>query len=64
MNIKNGETGILFNTSTDLNEILISVCTNPERFINIGLASKNYYENFRTPKHMADGISSAIEHTK
>jgi len=60
LNIKNNETGIIYNRDKELSEIIIRANDNPDKFIEIGKNAKHYYLKNRKPEHMAKGIEDAI----
>lgn len=61
LNIKNGETGYLFDSEKDLDSLLLDMVSDPKSdsfYENI----YNYYREKRQPSNMVDGIYKAIKH--
>ena len=61
-NIKNGENGIIYQKDDELTDIILEIGEHRQKFLNMGKNAKEYYDKFRTPEHMAQGISGAIEY--
>lgn len=61
-NIKDGETGIFYNSEKDLVDILVSTVTNPERFTAMSKSSREYYLTNASPDSMAKGVIDAINY--
>ena len=59
-NIHNGTDGVLMDDANDLADVIKDISHSPQKYIEMGKAAKDYYDNNRTPKHMADGLWSAI----
>lgn len=58
-----GVNGIMYDSNTDLDDILVDAINNPSKYVEMGVKAKHYYDNNATPKHMAQGVTNAIEFT-
>jgi len=54
--------GIMYDQDSDLTDILIDAMTKPDRYLNMGEAAREYYNNNATPSHMAQGAIDAIKY--
>lgn len=54
-----GVNGIMYDNDEDLASIIEDACKNPDKYIQMGLAAKEYYDNHATIKHMAKGAMDA-----
>ena len=61
-NIDNGKTGILYNNSEELKDIIIDISNNPSRYVQMGKEARKHYVENRRPEQMADAIVDAIEY--
>ena len=61
-NVHNGIDGIVMEHESQLIDIVKDISENPEKFIAMGYNAKKYYDENRTPRHMADGLWNAIEY--
>ena len=62
-NIENGNTGVLYDHDKDLMKILLDITSDRVKYIEMGNRAKDYYDNFRKPSDMANGIIKAIEYS-
>ena len=62
LNIVNGETGVLMRQECELVDILLDVSFHPAKYKAMGTRAYEYYWLSRTPEHMADGLSQAIDY--
>jgi glycosyltransferase involved in cell wall biosynthesis len=53
--------GIMYDNDEDLASIIEDACKNPDKYIQMGLAAKEYYDNHATIKHMAKGAMDAYK---
>lgn len=60
--ITDGVNGIMYDKDDDLIDILSDAIKNPNRYIEMGICAKKYYDNNATPWHMAQGAVKAIEY--
>ena len=61
-NIRNGETGVLYDTKDDLAKILIDITNNPQKYIDMGENAARYYRKNRTAKKMVQGFVDAVNY--
>lgn len=61
-NIRNGETGVLYDTKDDLAKILIDITNNPQKYIDMGENAARYYRENRTAKKMVQGFVDAVNY--
>lgn len=53
--------GIMYDNNSDLITIMMDASKNPEKYIEMGVNAKNYYDNNATIGHMAEGAMAAFE---
>ena len=58
--ITHEENGILYDNDSDLVNVIIEASNNPNKYVEMGMRAKSYYDNNATPKHMAQGAIDAI----
>ncbi len=58
--ITNNVNGVLFDNDADLVDIIIDAVSNPQKYIEMGMRAKEYYDNMASPIHMAQGALDAI----
>lgn len=61
-NIENNITGVLYERDEDLTGIILDIVENTPKYLEMGVKAKNYYNRYRKPKDMAQGIIDAIEY--
>lgn len=61
--ITNGVNGITYDNDSDLSEIMSLAMNCRDKFIEMGLAARDYYENNATVSHMAQGVIDAIKYS-
>lgn len=61
--ITNDVNGIIYDNDSDLPEIMSSAINHRDRFVEMGLSAKNYYDNNATVSHMAQGVIDAIKYS-
>jgi len=61
-NIKDKVNGILYKKDSELNEILLDLIINKEKYSALGIEANNYYQKYRTPRQMANGFLNAINY--
>lgn len=59
-NIHNGIDGVIMDDENQLSEIIKDIANHREKYIEMGEKAQQYYNENRTPKHMADGLWNAI----
>lgn len=62
LNIHNGKNGILLSDISELSDVLIDITYNSEKYLEMGRNAIEYYNNYRTPEHMANGLLAAINY--
>lgn len=60
-NIHHGVDGVIMDSILKLDEILIDIADNPEKYKIMGRKAQEYYDHCRTIKHMANGLYNAVE---
>src|SRR5690606_11594669 len=60
-NIENNVTGVLYDTDDELCDIIKEISLNKEKYLQMGLKAKEYYDMYRRPENMVSDISRAIE---
>ena len=60
--ITSGVNGIMYENDDDLTSILIEAGSKPEKYVDMGIKAKEYYDNYATIAHMAQGAMKAFEH--
>jgi len=60
-NIENGVNGILYDRSEELEELIIDILINSDKYIKMGENARQYYLQKRRVKNMVDAFISAIE---
>ena len=53
--------GIMYDKGEDLTSIISDACSNPQKYVEMGIKAKEYYDNHATIKHMAQGAMDAFE---
>lgn len=61
LNIKDGINGVLFNDDQDLKNIILDISDNKNKYIQMGCEAKSYYNLYRKPSDMVNGMKSAID---
>lgn len=62
LNIHDGVDGVIMKTETELADVVRDIANNPDKYISMGKKAKEFYDNNRTPKHMAQGFWDAIQY--
>ena len=62
LNVHDGVDGVVMNAESDLSLVVKDISENPDKYIAMGEKAKEFYDNNRTPKHMADGFWDAIQY--
>lgn len=58
----NGVSGVMYKDDTELTSLLMDAIKNPDKYIQMGVKAKEYYDTNATPSHMANGFIDAIEY--
>lgn len=54
--------GIMYEKDEDLTFILIDCAQNPQKYVDMGIRAKDYYDNHATINHMAQGAMDAFNY--
>ena len=61
-NVHNGIDGVVMESEDELAAVVKDISENPDKYITMGKKAKEFYDNYRTPKHMAQGLWDAIQY--
>ena len=61
-NVHNGIDGVVMDSEIQLSEVVKDISCNPDKYIAMGIKAKEFYDNNRTPQHMALGFWDAIQY--
>ena len=61
--IHNGEDGYLYDSDDQLTMIMKDAIDNPQKYVDMGIKAKIYYENNASINHMAEGAIQAFEYS-
>lgn len=61
-NIHNGIDGVLMNNVSELSAIIEDITVHPSKYIDMGKNAKIFYNKFRKPEDMAEGLWNAISY--
>lgn len=62
LNVHNGVDGVVMENEAELTDVVRDIANKPDKYIAMGLKAKEFYDNNRTPKHMAQGFWDAIQY--
>ena len=62
LNVHNGVDGVVMDSENELTDVVKDIADNPDKYIAMGKKAKEFYDNNRTPKHMAQGFWDAIQY--
>ena len=62
LNVHNGVDGVVMEDEAELTDVVRDIANKPDKYIAMGLKAKEFYDNNRTPKHMAQGFWDAIQY--
>lgn len=57
------ENGFMYDKDEDLLDIMLSAADNPDRFVEMGMKAKEYYDNNATVSHRVKAVMKAISFT-
>lgn len=60
-NVQNGVNGVVLDNEGELTNVVSDIANNPDKYIAMGRNAKVFYDNNRTPYHMAQGFWDAIQ---
>ena len=61
-NIHNNVDGVVMNSVEELSTVVADIFNNKRKYIEYGKNAKSFYDNNRTPQHMAAGLWRAIQY--
>ena len=61
--ITDGVNGFMYEKDEDLLSILLDASKNPQKYIDMGLKAKEYYDNNATVKHRSEGAIKAFKYS-
>lgn len=61
-NVHDGVDGVIMGSESELTRVLRDISNNPNKYISMGVKAKEFYDNNRTPEHMAKGFWDAIQY--
>lgn len=59
--ITSGVNGVMYDKDEELVNIISDACINPQRYVEMGIKAKDYYNNQATIRHMANGAMNAFK---
>ncbi len=62
LNVHNGVDGIIMDNENQLVEVLKDIAINKEKYKEMGRKAQQFYNEYRKPQHMADGMWKAIQY--
>ena len=62
LNVHSGVDGVVMESEKELTAVVRDISENPDKYIAMGEKAKEFYDNNRTPKHMAQGFWDAIQY--
>lgn len=62
LNVHNGVDGVVLDSEDGLSSVVKDISENPQKYISMGEKAKEFYDNNRTPRHMAQGFWDAIQY--
>lgn len=63
LNIESNYNGLIIDNYSELDNILIEIANNKDKYIEMGINSRKFYLNKRSPKIMAQGFIDAVNFT-
>ncbi len=61
-NVHNGIDGVIMNNENELTDVIKDITEHKEKYIEMGRMAQKYYNENRTPMHMAEGLWNAIQY--
>lgn len=62
LNVHSGIDGVVMESEAELTEVVRDIATNPDKYVAMGKKAREFYDNYRTPQHMAQGFWDAIQY--
>ena len=61
-NIHNGEDGVVMDDPSQLTAVIRDIAEHKDKYIEMGKKAQKFYNENRTPQHMADGLWKAVQY--
>lgn len=61
-NIHNGIDGVTMESVDELNGLVADIFDNRQKYLDYGIKAKEFYDNYRKPEDMAEGLWKAIQY--
>ncbi|MBE6337295.1 MAG: glycosyltransferase family 4 protein [Lentimicrobiaceae bacterium] len=61
-NVHNNIDGIIVDEEKQFEEVIVDISQNPQKYIKMGEKAQKFYNEFRTPYHMAQGLWDAVQY--
>lgn len=62
LNVHDGVDGVVMENESHLSDVIKDITENKEKYLAMGKEAQRFYNNNRTPQHMADGMWNAIQY--
>lgn len=62
LNIHNGKDGIIMDDESQLTEVIRDIAMHRDKYLEMGRKAQEFYNEYRTPQHMADGLWNAVKY--
>ena len=62
LNVHDGIDGVVMKNENELVDVVRDIALNREKYIKMGEKAQEYYNNNRTPEHMAQGLWDAVQY--
>lgn len=62
LNIHNGVDGVIVDDDSQLTKVIQDIAMNKEKYLEMGRKAQEFYNESRTPQHMADGLWNAVKY--
>lgn len=63
LSIHDGIDGVIMDDERQLSNVIKDISENKEKYIEMGRKAQCFYNEYRTPQHMADGMWNAVKYT-
>lgn len=61
-NVHNGVDGIIMNDESQLTDVIKDIVMHKEKYIDMGRKAQQFYNENRTPQHMANGLWNSVKY--
>lgn len=62
LNVHNGDDGVVLDDENQLTSTIRDIAENPEKYVLMGKNAQKFYNENRTPRHMADGLWDSVQY--